>query len=121
MLLKKRLKAGILLYALFMASIFALLLQFYVSRVEARSQIQVVQYQQAEAFLMAELTKTLADDEQGTYAFTKGSTTYAHHEDHLHVRVQLHSGPHYSYHFYKKALIADAEEPLSRVMDPKTP
>ncbi|CYU21848.1 competence protein ComGG [Streptococcus suis] len=39
MLLKKKVKAGILLYALLMLAVFSLLLQFYLHRQEAESRL----------------------------------------------------------------------------------
>lgn len=101
MLLTKRLKAGILLYALFMAAVFALLLQFYISRVQTTTQLQTLQHQQAQASLMAELTKELADKPSGAYQFDQGSASYTFHQQHLIVRVQLNQGTTYSYRFFK--------------------
>ncbi|MGT2896453.1 competence type IV pilus minor pilin ComGG [Streptococcus entericus] len=104
MLLTKRLKAGILLYALFMAAVFALLLQFYISRVQVTAQLQSQQYQQAQASLMAELTKELADKASGSYQFAQGSTSYTHQSNYLVVSVNLSQGNTYHYRFFKLEL-----------------
>ncbi|HEP1794427.1 TPA: competence protein ComGG [Streptococcus suis] len=55
MLLKKKVKAGILLYALLMLAVFSILLQFYLHRQEAESQIAQVAKQEATAYIMAQM------------------------------------------------------------------
>lgn len=55
MLLKKKVKAGILLYALLMLAVFSLLLQFYLHRQEAESQIAQVAKHEATAYIMAQM------------------------------------------------------------------
>ncbi|HFI0036872.1 TPA: competence type IV pilus minor pilin ComGG [Streptococcus suis] len=55
MLLKKKVKAGILLYALLMLAVFSLLLQFYLHRQEAESQLNHVAKQEATAYIMAQM------------------------------------------------------------------
>lgn len=55
MLLKKKVKAGILLYALLMLAVFSLLLQFYLHRQEAESQIAQVAKQESTAYIMAQM------------------------------------------------------------------
>lgn len=55
MLLKKKVKAGILLYALLMLAVFSLLLQFYLHRQEAESQLNHVTKQEATAYIMAQM------------------------------------------------------------------
>ncbi|HFI0562994.1 TPA: competence type IV pilus minor pilin ComGG [Streptococcus suis] len=55
MLLKKKVKAGILLYALMMLAVFSLLLQFYLHRQEAESQLAQVAKQEATAYIMAQM------------------------------------------------------------------
>lgn len=101
MFLTKQLRAGVLLYALFMAAIFSLLLQFYVGQVKAGAQLQAVRHQQAQAMLMAELTKQLADGKKGVYGFDVGSASYVHENHQLTVTVQLNQGASYTYHFLK--------------------
>ncbi|HFI0452458.1 TPA: competence type IV pilus minor pilin ComGG [Streptococcus suis] len=55
MLLKKRVKAGILLYALLMLAVFSLLLQFYIHRQEAESRLVQVARQETTAYIMAQM------------------------------------------------------------------
>lgn len=55
MLLKKKVKAGILLYALLMLAVFSLLLQFYLHRQEAESRLVQVARQETTAYLMAQM------------------------------------------------------------------
>ncbi|HFI0213846.1 TPA: competence type IV pilus minor pilin ComGG [Streptococcus suis] len=55
MLLKKRVKAGILLYALLMLAFFSLLLQFYLHRQEAESRLVQVARQETTAYIMAQM------------------------------------------------------------------
>ncbi|HEL2058639.1 TPA: competence protein ComGG [Streptococcus suis] len=55
MLLKKKVKAGILLYALLMLAVFSLLLQFYLDRQEAESRLVQVARQETTAYIMAQM------------------------------------------------------------------
>ncbi|MGT2799504.1 competence type IV pilus minor pilin ComGG [Streptococcus marmotae] len=55
--LKKRSKAGVMLYALLMVAVFSLLLQFYLHCQLAESRIVLANREGTEAYLMAELTK----------------------------------------------------------------
>ncbi|MCQ8265393.1 competence protein ComGG [Streptococcus suis] len=55
MLLKKKVKAGILLYALLMLAVFSLLLQFYLNRQEAESRLVQVARQETTAYIMAQM------------------------------------------------------------------
>lgn len=99
MLLTKRLRAGILLYALFMAAIFALFLQFYVGRLQASHQVRQALYHQTQASLMAEMTKSQAEKASGNYQFDQGTTSYHRKDDQLTVTVNLRSGQSYRYDF----------------------
>lgn len=99
MLLTRRLRAGILLYALFMAAVFALFLQFYVGRLKASHQVRQALYHQTQASLMAEMTKLQAEDNHGSYKFEQGISTYHRKSDQLVVAIQLHTGQTYRYDF----------------------
>ncbi|WP_029186877.1 competence type IV pilus minor pilin ComGG [Streptococcus suis] len=55
MLLKKKVRAGILLYALLMLAVFSLLLQFYLHRQEAESRLVQVARQETTAYIMAQM------------------------------------------------------------------
>ncbi|HEL1670276.1 TPA: competence protein ComGG [Streptococcus suis 2651] len=63
MLLKKKVKAGILLYALLMLAVFSLLLQFYLHRQEAESQIAQVAKHEATAYIMAQMVLDQVEEE----------------------------------------------------------
>ncbi|HFI0352129.1 TPA: competence type IV pilus minor pilin ComGG [Streptococcus suis] len=63
MLLMKKVKAGILLYALLMLAVFSLLLQFYLLRQEAESQLNHVAKQEATAYIMAQMVLDQVEEE----------------------------------------------------------
>ncbi|MGO0052313.1 competence type IV pilus minor pilin ComGG [Streptococcus suis] len=63
MLLKKKVKAGILLYALLMLAVFSLLLQFYLHRQEAESRLVQVARQEATAYIMAQMVLDQVEEE----------------------------------------------------------
>ena len=101
MLLKKNLRGGILLYALFMAAIFTLLLQVYLERVVASQRQNQAQIQSSQARLMATLTADLADKEQGDMTFDQGRAHYEVKDQQLIVTVQTKDTNH-TYHYVKK-------------------
>ncbi|EHE91980.1 ComG operon protein 6 [Streptococcus thermophilus CNCM I-1630] len=74
--LKKQVRGGVLLYALFMAGIFTLLLQVYLERVVASSRQNQAQIVASQSRLMAEMTMDLVDKEAGAFSFSQGTTTY---------------------------------------------
>ena len=76
MLLKKQVRGGVLLYALFMAGIFTLLLQVYLERVVASSRQNKAQIVASQSRLMAEMTMDLVDKKAGAFSFSQGTTTY---------------------------------------------
>ncbi|HFI0795542.1 TPA: competence type IV pilus minor pilin ComGG [Streptococcus suis] len=63
MLLKKKVKAGILLYALLMLAVFSLLLQFYLHRQEAESRLVEVARQETTAYIMAQMVLDQVEEE----------------------------------------------------------
>ncbi|HFU3844722.1 TPA: competence type IV pilus minor pilin ComGG [Streptococcus suis] len=72
MLLKKKVKAGILLYALLMLAVFSLLLQFYLHRQEAESRLVQVARQETTAYIMAQMVlDQVEEDLQERQAGTK--------------------------------------------------
>ena len=71
MLLKKQVRGGVLLYALFMAGIFILLLHVYLERVVASSRQNQAQMTSSQSRLMAEMTMDLADKEAGAFSFQR--------------------------------------------------
>ncbi|CYY07973.1 competence type IV pilus minor pilin ComGG [Streptococcus suis] len=72
MLLKKKVKAGILLYALLMLAVFSLLLQFYLHRQEAESRLVQVARQETTAYIMAQMVlEQVEEDLQERQAIAK--------------------------------------------------
>lgn len=108
MLLKKKVKGGVLLYALLMSAIFVLLLQFYLGRVLAVQRQNQAQTLSARAYLMAQLTADQADDKSGAVSYKQGRSTWIQKNDTLTVTVTLADGQSYQYHFFKKK--AEKEE-----------
>ncbi len=99
MILKKRLKAGVLIYALLMAAIFILLLQFYLDRVVANQRQNKALEQNSQSYLIAQLVKEQANGSSGTISFEEGKATYQREGERLSVKVTLTAGASYSYDF----------------------
>ena len=76
MLKKKKVRAGVLLYALVMAGIFSLLLQFYLNRQVAHHQDYVLNKEKLVAYAMAKRTYERANSESGEQSFNVGKATY---------------------------------------------
>lgn len=73
---KKKVKAGVLLYAVTMAAIFSLLLQFYLNRQVAHHRDYALNKEKLVAFAMAKRTKDKAEQESGEQAFNLGQVSY---------------------------------------------
>ena len=73
---KKKVKAGVLLYAVTMAAIFSLLLQFYLNRQVAHYQDYALNKEKLIAFAMAKRTKDKAEQESGEQTFNLGQVSY---------------------------------------------
>ena len=73
---KKKVKAGVLLYAVTIAAIFSLLLQFYLNRQVAHYQDYALNKEKLVAFAMAKRTKDKVDKESGEQAFNLGQVSY---------------------------------------------
>ena len=76
MLKKKKVRAGVLLYAVTIAGIFSLLLQFYLNRQVAHHQDYALNKEKLLAFAMAERTYEKASSESGQQSFNAGKATY---------------------------------------------
>ena len=76
MLKKKKVRAGVLLYALVMAGIFSLLLQFYLNRQVAHHQDYVLNKEKLVAYAMAKRTYERANSESGQLLFDVGKVSY---------------------------------------------
>ena len=73
---KKKVKAGVLLYAVTMAAIFSLLLQFYLNRQVAHYQDYALNKEKLVAFAMVKRTKDKVEQESGEQAFNLGQVSY---------------------------------------------
>ena len=106
-------KAGILLYALFMAAVFSLLLQFYLNRQVANQRLFQANRERVEAYALAVLTKETATEESGQLAFDQGSAHYRRQGNMLEVSSQLANQKSYSFYFESK------KEPEKKAKDGK--
>lgn len=73
---KKKVRAGVLLYAVTIAGIFSLLLQFYLNRQVAHHQDYVLNKEKLVAYAMAKRTYEKASSESGQQSFNAGKATY---------------------------------------------
>ena len=96
---KKKVEAGILLYALLMAAVFSLLLQFYLNRQVSSQRLQLFNMERTEAYAMAVLTKATAKDDSGEMEFEQGKAVYRKKGKELEIGSQLSSGHSYSFTF----------------------
>ena len=85
---KKKVKAGVLLYAVTMAAIFSLLLQFYLNRQVAHYQDYALNKEKLVAFAMAKRTKDKAEQESGEQVFNLGQVSYQNKKTSLVTRVR---------------------------------
>ena len=80
MLKKKKVRAGVLLYALVMAGVFSLLLQFYLNRQVAHHQDYTLNKEKLLAYAMAKRTYEKATSKNGEQSFNEGKSTYQNDE-----------------------------------------
>ena len=73
---KQKVKAGVLLYAVTMAAIFSLLLQFYLNRQVAHHKDFALNKEKLVAFAMAKRSKDKAEKESGERVFNLGKVRY---------------------------------------------
>ena len=73
---KKKVRAGVLLYAVTSAGSFSLLLQFYLNRQVAHHQDYALNKEKLLAFAMAKRTYEKANSESGQQSFDAGKATY---------------------------------------------
>ena len=85
---KKKVKAGVLIYAVTMAAIFSLLLQFYLNRQVAHYQDYALNKEKLIAFAMAKRTKDKVDKESGEQTFNLGQVSYQNKKTSLVTRVR---------------------------------
>ena len=89
---KKKVKAGVLLYAVTVAAIFSLLLQFYLNRQVAHYQDYALNKEKLIAFAMAKRTKDKVDKESGEQTFNLGQVSYQNKKTNLVTRVRTPKG-----------------------------
>lgn len=95
---KKKVRAGVLLYAVTIAGIFSLLLQFYLNRQVAHHQDYVLNKEKLLAFAMAKRTYERASSESGVQSFDVGKTTY--HTDEKSFITTVNTGKNqFEFHF----------------------
>lgn len=99
MLLKKRVKGGVLIYALLMSAVFTLLLQFYLSRLVAAQEQIVAMEASNKAYLMAHLTQKNRLEARGQLQFSEGHSLYEEKQEQLLVTVALKTGQTFTYRF----------------------
>ena len=85
---KQKVKAGVLLYAVTMAAIFSLLLQFYLNRQVAHHKDFALNKEKLAAFAMAKRTKDKVGQESGEVAFNLGQVSYQNKKTSLVTRVR---------------------------------
>ena len=85
---KKQVKAGVLLYAVTMAAIFSLLLQFYLNRQVTHHRDYALNKEKLIAFAMAKRTKDKVEQESGEQAFNLGQVSYQNKKTNLVTRVR---------------------------------
>lgn len=60
-------------------------------------QQELAQVSASQAYLMAELTQDLADDEDGQLQFNLGNTNYHHQDGSLQIKVRLNKNQEFNY------------------------
>ena len=85
---KKKVKAGVLLYAVTVAAIFSLLLQFYLNRQVAHHRDYALNKEKLIAFAMAKRIKDKLDKESGEQTFNLGQVSYQNKKTSLVTRVR---------------------------------
>ena len=86
---KKKVKAGVLLYAVTMAAIFSLLLQFYLNRQVAYYQDYALNKEKLIAFAMAKRTKDKVEQESGEQVYNLGQVSYQNKKTSLVTTVRM--------------------------------
>ena len=98
MLKKKKVRAGVLLYALVMAGIFSLLLQFYLNRQVSHHQDYALNKEKLVAYAMAKRTYEKASSDSGQQSFDLGKASYRSDEKGFTTTVD--TGKHqFEFHF----------------------
>ena len=85
---KKKVNAGVLLYAVTIAAIFSLLLQFYLNRQVANHRDYALNKEKLVAFAMAKRTKDKVEQESGEQSFNLGQVNYQNKKTSLVTRIR---------------------------------
>ena len=112
---KKKVKAGVLLYAVTIAAIFSLLLQFYLNRQVAHYQDYALNKEKLVAFAMAKRTKDKAEQESGEQVFNLGQVSYQNKKIGLVTTVRT---PKSQYEFVFPSVKIKEEKKEEIVTDP---
>ena len=94
---KKQIKAGILLYALFMSAVFSLLLQFYLNRQVAERRILLASQKRIQAYAQAQLAVDTWDRKENTMISSTGRVDLEERSGFANVSSHLQDGT--TYHF----------------------
>ena len=89
---KQKVKAGVLLYAVTMAAIFSLLLQFYLNRQVAHHKDFALNKEKLIAFAMAKRSKDKVEQESGERVFNLGKVTYHNTKTGFVISVHMNKG-----------------------------
>ncbi|MFM9320059.1 competence type IV pilus minor pilin ComGG [Streptococcus sp. ST16] len=89
---KQKVKAGVLLYAVTMAAIFSLLLQFYLNRQVAHHKDFALNKEKLIAFAMAKRSKDKVEQESGERVFNLGKVTYHNTKTGFATSVRMNKG-----------------------------
>ena len=89
---KQKVKAGVLLYAVTMAAIFSLLLQFYLNRQVSHHKDFALNKEKLIAFAMAKRSKDKAEQESGERVFNLGKVTYHNTKTGFATSVRMNKG-----------------------------
>ena len=89
---KQKVKAGVLLYAVTMAAIFSLLLQFYLNQQVAHHKDFALNKEKLAAFAMAKRSKDKAEQESGERVFNLGKVRYQNTKTGFATSVRMNKG-----------------------------
>ena len=89
---KQKVKAGVLLYAVTMAAIFSLLLQFYLNRQVAHHKDFALNKEKLAAFAMAKRSKDKVEQESGERVFNLGKVRYHNTKTGFATSVSMNKG-----------------------------
>ena len=89
---KQKVKAGVLLYAVTMAAIFSLLLQFYLNRQVAHHKDFALNKEKLAAFAMAKRSKDKVEQESGEQVFNLGKVRYQNTKTGFATSVRMNKG-----------------------------